>query len=73
MKSPFFNEFASMLVEHSFRDTDRFGYVWSQKTPYVAPEPDHAAHIARAEEKRLRKAAKLSRSTHPTGGGNHGE
>lgn len=61
------------IPTHTFRDTDTFGYVWRQKTPYNAPEPDHAAHIARAEEKRRRKAAKLSRSTCPTGGSNHGE
>lgn len=29
------------------------------RTRYRAPEPDHAGHIARAEAKRQRKAAKL--------------
>lgn len=33
-----------------------------KRTVYRAPEPDHAAHIARAQAKRDRKAAKLRQS-----------
>ena len=34
-----------------------------KRTVYRAPEPDHATHIARAQDKRDRKAEKLRRKT----------
>lgn len=34
---------------------------WTQKTIYREPPPNHALHIAKAEAKRARKAAKRNR------------